>query len=380
MGKFIPLSVPNLKGNELKYVTKAIKTEWVSTGGMFIADFEREIAKYVKAGGAVACQSGTAGLHLGLLVCGIRPEDEVLVPTLTFIAAVNPVRYIGATPVFMDCDSTLTLDPQKLAAFCEDECLFDGENLINKLTGKRIKALVVVHVFGNIADMKSIIEIAKKYNLRVIEDATEALGTYITEGIYSDCYAGTIGDIGVFSFNGNKIITTGGGGMIVSNDPEKLQRARYLSTQAKDDEVYFVHEEIGYNYRMTNVQAAIGLGQLEQLETFIKIKKANYESYLELGIKLLPFREGTRPNYWLYSVMTADRKKMIDALAGKNIQARPVWTLIHTLKPYVGFQSYKIEQASYYQEQLVNIPCSSNLTREDVEYVAKAFKSIEQNT
>lgn len=278
---FIPLSVPNLKGNELEYVTHAVETEWVSTAGPYVKDFEEKIAEYVYTKGAVSCQNGTSGLHIALQVCDVTREDEVIVPTLTFIAAVNPVKYIGAEPIFMDCDDSLTIDADKLLEFCQNECSFINGKLINNKTKKHIKALVIVHVFGNMADMLKITEIAKEYNLKVIEDATEALGTYYIEGNYKGKYAGTIGDIGVYSFNGNKIITTGGGGMIVSNDEELLKRAKHLTTQAKSDELYYTHDEIGYNYRMTNLQAALGLAQLEQIEIFIKIKKENYYLYKE---------------------------------------------------------------------------------------------------
>lgn len=273
MEKLIPLSVPNLKGRELEYVTHAIETEWVSTAGPYITDFEQSLAKYVGVKEAVACQSGTAGLHLALMTCGVKACDEVIVPTLTFIAAVNPVKYIGAEPIFMDCDDSLTMDPIKLREFCEKECYFEHNVLFNKTTHKQIKAIIIVHVFGNIADMNAIMEVAATYNLKVIEDATEALGSFYTKGMYKGQYAGTIGDIGVYSFNGNKIITTGGGGMIVSKNKDYLDKCRYLSTQAKNDTLYFIHDEIGYNYRMTNIQAALGLAQLEQLESFINIKR-----------------------------------------------------------------------------------------------------------
>lgn len=369
--QFIPLSVPNLKGNELAYVTEAVKTEWVSTAGPYIVDFEKAIADYVRVPAACACQSGTAGLHLALKVLGIQPGEEVLVPTLTFIAAVNPVHYVGAEPIFMDCDDTLTLDPKKLKRFCEEECEFDGAVLRNKVSHRKVTALVVVHVFGNLADMDEILSLARTYRLKVIEDATEALGSYYKEGAYKGRYAGTIGDIGVFSFNGNKIITTGGGGMIVSQDPELTERCRFLSTQAKKDLVYFIHEEIGYNYRMTNLQAALGLAQLEQLEEFIRIKKTNYELYQREGIKLLPFRRDIRSNYWFYSYLTDNRDGLIRYLEQHGIQSRPIWKLIHTLKPYEGCQAYRIEKAAWYYDRVVNIPCSSSLAGEDVKQVAE---------
>lgn len=376
MGNFIPLSVPNLKGNEIEYVTKALKSEWVSTAGAFITDFELRLASYVGVNGAVACQSGTAGLHLALLATGIGQDNEVIVPTLTFIAAVNPVRYVGAEPIFMDCDESLCMDPIKLKDFCEFECIFRDGKLINKSTKKHIAAIIVVHVFGNIADLELISEISKKYNLKLIEDATEALGSFYEKGTFKNLYAGTIGDVGVYSFNGNKVITTGGGGMIVSNNKELLERCKYLSTQAKNDTVYFEHNEIGYNYRMTNLQAALGLAQLEQIEIFISSKKSNYIEYGKRGISLLKFRNEIRSNYWFYSYFTDERDKLMLHLNEKNIQTRPVWKLIHTLKPYENSQSYKIEKAIHYYHKSLNLPCSSNLTIDEISIIATEINNF----
>lgn len=379
MEKFIPLSVPNLKGRELEYVTHAIETEWVSTAGPYITDFEQSLAKYVGVEEAVACQSGTAGLHLALMTCGVKACDEVIVPTLTFIAAVNPVKYIGAEPIFMDCDDSLTMDPIKLREFCEKECYFEHNVLFNKTTHKQIKAIIIVHVFGNIADMNAIMEVAATYNLKVIEDATEALGSFYTKGMYKGQYAGTIGDIGVYSFNGNKIITTGGGGMIVSKNKDYLDKCRYLSTQAKNDSLYFIHDEIGYNYRMTNIQAALGLAQLEQLESFINIKRENYFEYQNLGLKLLHFNNDIRPNYWFYSYLTDSRDKLLNYLDEHKIQTRPIWKLIHTLKPYERTQSYKIEKALYYYDYVLNLPCSTSLLKEEVNKVTSSIMEFNKN-
>lgn len=387
MNKFIPLSVPNLKGKELEYVSEVVKDEWVSTGGPFINKFEKDIASYLNINKAVACQSGTAALHLSLILCGVKRDEEVIVPTLTFIAAVNPVRYMGAEPIFMDCDDTLTLDPIKLEEFCDTQCKMIGGVLTNEKSGKKIKALVVVHVFGNIADMESITRIAKKYNLKVIEDATEALGTYYTEGEFKGRYAGTIGDFGAFSFNGNKIITTGGGGVLVSNNSSLLEKAKYLSTQAKNNELYYIHDEIGYNYRMTNLQAALGVAQLEQLEEFIATKKENYELYKSEinnidGLEILDFRKGTRVNYWFYSlkidkdIYPMDRDELLEYLNKNSIQARPIWGLIGDQKPYINNQAYRIEKSRGYIQCILNIPCSTNLTKEEVLTVVEVLKSI----
>jgi len=385
--KFIPLSVPNLKGNELKYVVDAVEKEWVSTGGSYINEFEDSIAKYLNVESAVACQSGTAGIHLSLILSGVDAGDEVIVPTLTFIAAVNPVRYIGAEPIFMDCDDSLTMDANKLKMFCEEECEFIDGKLINKLNRKHIKAIIVVHVFGNSVNIEMIMDIAEKYNLKVIEDATEALGTKFISGKYIGKYAGAIGDFGVYSFNGNKIITTGGGGMMVSNHPELLAKGKYISTQAKDDELYYIHDEIGYNYRMTNLQAALGVAQLEQLDKFIEIKKRNYELYNNglkntKGLTMLDFNKNIQPNYWFYSLLINKDiyplkvKEIIPYLKEKNIQVRPIWNLIHTQKPYRESRAYKIDRANYYLENVINIPCSSNLTEEEVNYVINVLSSI----
>lgn len=383
MSDFIPLSVPCLDGNELKYVSEAIESEWVSTAGSFVNTFEEKTEKYLAATGVVACQSGTAGIHLALLALGIDDRNEVIVPTLTFIAAVNPVKYVGAEPVFMDCDDSLCMDPLKFEAFCASECDFVDNKLIDRTSGKHIKAVIVVHVFGNMADMEKICLVAEKYNISIIEDATEAMGTFYTEGKFKGMHAGTIGDLGVYSFNGNKIITTGGGGMVTAKRKDHLQYIRYLSTQAKDDEVSFNHNQVGYNYRMTNLQAALGVAQLEQLERFIVQKKQNYDHYLSQGLSLLPFRQGIRWNCWFYSWLynidnrdTIDKMTFINKLAEHSIQARPVWGLIHEQKPYQGCRQYKIEKAEYYQKNIINIPCSSNLTEDNIRLVADTIKKI----
>ncbi|MDR1236548.1 MAG: LegC family aminotransferase [Holosporaceae bacterium] len=363
MSDFIPLSAPNLSGNELSYVTDAIRTGWVSSGGGHISEFEERLARYLKVEKTTAIQSGTAGLHLAMILAEIGHGDEVIVPTLTFIAAVNPVKYVGANPIFTDCDDYLCLDTEKVADFCQKECDFRNGKLINKKTGKHVKAVVAVHVFGNMTDMYALGELAQKYNLKIIEDATEALGSYYKE---TGEFAGTVSDFGVYSFNGNKIITTSGGGAFTARDPKAVDRAKYLATQAKNDDVNFVHDEIGYNYRMTNLQAAVGIAQLERLEEFIEIKRRNYELYKSAGLKLLDFQENIRSNRWFYSLITDKKDDLIGRLKESGIQSRPVWKLIHTLKPYRCCQTYEIEKAFYFHEKIVNIPCSTDLTKDDI--------------
>ena len=385
MSKFIPLSIPNFEGNERKYVDDAIDQGWVSTGGAYITKLEKEMAKFLNVFNVAACQSGTSALHLSLVEAGVKPGDVVLVPPLTFIAAVNPVKYQFATPVFIDCDDSFCMDPIKLRSFCEEECVWDGEEL--KYKDAVVKALVVVHVFGNMADMEAIIDIAEKYNLKVIEDATEALGTKYTVGRYKNKYAGTIGDFGCFSFNGNKIITTGGGGAVAANKSEVVDHIRFLSTQAKTDPHYYIHDEIGYNYRMTNLQAALGVAQMEELPEFIKRKQHNYELYKELfeGFeygRLMLFREGTDSNKWFYSIcidrnhIRASMKEIIVACHDKGFETRAIWGLINEQKPYEGEETYKLEKAPYYASRILNIPSSTQITEEEIRYVAEEVKQL----
>ncbi len=383
----IPLSVPNFEGNEEKYALDAVSQGWVSTGGAYVDQFEKKIADYTNTPIAAACQSGTAALHLSLIECQVGREDMVIVPTLTFIAAVNPVSYIHAEPIFMDCDDSLCMDPQKLKKFCEEECEFIEGKLLYKKNGKHIKAMIIVHVFGNLADMEALMEIAKYFRIKVIEDATEALGSIFESGIYKGRMAGTIGDFGAYSFNGNKIITTGGGGAVVSNDKKAMQHLKYLSTQAKDDAHFYVHNEIGYNYRMTNVQAALGVAQMEELEEFIQRKNNNFELYAALlkdcdnGF-LLPFKEKIRANKWFYSfvinkeVCKKQVKEYIMELQEQGIQTRPIWGLIHDQKPYKACVSYKIDKAKYYSERIINIPCSTSITAKDIEEVCAKIKQL----
>ncbi len=414
MGKFIPLSVPNFEGNERKYVDDAIDQGWVSTGGAYITKLEKDLAAFLHTENVAACQSGTSALHLSLVEAGVKPGDTVLVPPLTFIAAVNPVKYQFATPVFIDCDDSFCMDPIKLRSFCEEECSFEpaesaaggseessaGGSVqgpaggseepaggVLRHNGSVVKAIVVVHVFGNMADMEAIMDIAAQYNLKVIEDATEALGTKYTTGRYAGKYAGTIGDFGAYSFNGNKIITTGGGGAVTARDPKVVDHIRFLSTQAKTDPHYYIHDEVGYNYRMTNLQAALGVAQMEELPEFIRRKQRNFEQYREEFqsfdlAKLVPFREGIESNKWFYSLeidrsrVTASMREIITSLQEEGIQTRAIWGLINEQRPYENEETYKLEKAPYYAERILNIPSSTQITPEEITYVADKVKQL----
>ena len=385
MGRFVPLSIPNFEGNERKYVDDAIEQGWVSTGGAYINKLEKSLAQFLHADNVAACQSGTAALHLAMVEAGVKPGDVVLVPPLTFIAAVNPVKYQFATPLFIDCEDSFCMDATKLQDFCHQECAFDGKQLT--YMGNPVKAVVIVHVFGNMADMTALMSIAHKYNLKVIEDATEALGSKYIDGPLAGKYAGTIGDFGCYSFNGNKIITTGGGGAITANDTKVVDHIRYLSTQAKDDVHYYIHNEVGYNYRMTNLQAALGVAQLEELPEFIRRKQRNYKLYCQLfdGFELghmVGFRSDIDSNMWFYSLeinrdkVKATMREIITKLEEKGVQTRAIWGLINEQLPYIHEVTYKLEKAPYYAERILNIPSSTQITEEEIHYVAENIKKV----
>ncbi len=384
--RFIPLSVPNFSGKETEYTQSAVISEWVSSGGAKVGEFENAVAQYCGAQRAVATSSGTAGLHLALLCAGVQAGEEVLAPALTFVAAVNPIRYVGAEPVFFGCDDSLCIDPILLEKFCENECEQRANGLYNKKSGRRVAAILPVHVFGNLADMQAIEVLAKRFGLAVVEDATEALGSVYTQGPLKGKMAGTVGDVGVYSFNGNKIITTGSGGMLVSKHEAWAERAKHLSTQAKTDEVQFFHDEVGYNYRLSNIPAALGLAQLEQLEGFIERKKQLYQQYCvafegKKGLRMLPFREDIRANYWFFSLVLGDafslsRDALIEHMSREKIQLRPVWALMTELPPYQKNEAYGTQKAQMYRERIVNLPCSTNLSDEDQKRVIDSLLAL----
>ena len=384
--KFIPLSVPSIQGNEWKYVKECLDAEWVSSKGSYVSRFEADLTQYAGVKHAVACSNGTSALHISLILSEVEEHDEVIVPTVTFIAPVNTVRYVRATPIFMDCDDCLNIDVDKLTEFCDEECDFTGKELINKKSGATIKAIIPVHVFGNPVNIAPLMDLAYKYNLKVIEDAAESLGSYYIGGKYNNKKTGTIGDFGCYSFNGNKIITTGGGGMIVTNNQEYAQKAKYLTTQAKDDSLRYIHNEIGYNYRMTNVQAAIGCAQLEQIEKYIRIKRENFLLYKEKiknmkGLDLIGEPNYGFSNFWHYSLLIDEeeygcsRDELIQRLSRNNIQSRPLWRLNHLQQPYKDSRAYKINRALYYQERILSIPCSIMMKNQQIGKVISILKN-----
>jgi len=375
----IPLSEPLISGNEWKYVKDCLDTGWVSSSGEYVKQFEKMTADYVGTKYAVAVVNGTAAIHLSLIATGVQPEDEVIVPTLTFIAPVNTVRYCGAEPIFMDCDpDTLCMSVQKLSDFLNKECRQGRDGyLYNKKSKKRIKAVIPVHVFGHPVAMNDLKTICGKHGINIIEDATESLGSE-----YKGKKTGSFGAAGCFSFNGNKIITTGGGGMVVTNNSNIAKKVKHLSTQAKKDHFEYDHDEIGYNYRLTNTQAAMGVAQMERIQEFVNIKRRNASIYSDLlseveDVKFMWENTQVKSNFWFYTIKAAKKhkKKLINYLLSKNIQVRPVWKLIHVLPMYKGSQTYRIENAVEAYDTCINIPCSLSLSKKEIGYVSENIRN-----
>ena len=304
----IPLSEPSLGGRELEYITRCLTSGWISANGEFVWEMEKLLASYLGVKHVVACNSGTSAIHISLMLSGVQPDDEVIVPTVTFIAPVNAVRYLHAWPVFVDCDEYCNMDVEGVRSFLAEECIVRDGVLTNRTTGRRVSAIVPVHVFGTSADMDPILALAAEYGLAVVEDASESLGSR-----YKGRMCGHLAPISCLSFNSNKIVTTGGGGAIMTDDDEIARQARYLTAQAKEDGVEYIHNSVGYNYRMNNVLAAIGLAQLENLDERIAIKRANFARYQEaLGPSRLLGQPGwSESNRWFYALLcdSADMKR-----------------------------------------------------------------------
>jgi perosamine synthetase len=373
--EFIPLSVPNISGNELKYVSETIETEWVSSVGSYVEQFEKDFAKYIGSKYAIAVVNGTAAIHVSLIVAGVEQNDEVLLPNLTFVAPVNAVMYCKAIPVFVDSEwKTLGMDPQCVVNFINNETEFKNGFTINKKTGRKVKAIVPMHTLGNAVDMDGFLKLCKERNIIVIEDASESLGSE-----YKGTKTGNIGDLACFSFNGNKIITTGGGGMITTNNEAFAKRAKHISTTAKTDAIYFDHDEVGYNYRMVNVLAALGVAQLERIEEFVEIKRKNLQKYTAFLGEHSQFFIHQEPlhgksNCWMYSLVRKDACKysvdeLIKKFSEEKIQVRPIWKLMSELPMFASFQLIGGAVSKDIASKVVNIPCSTNITEEQIKRV-----------
>jgi perosamine synthetase len=359
---FIPLHEPRFFGNEKQYLNECIDSTFVSSVGKFVDRFEKEIARYTRSKYAIATCNGTAALHISLILAGVKPGDEVITQPLTFVATSNAIKYCNASPIFIDVDKdTMGLSPIALDSFLKENCLMEGSNCINKVTGKKIKACVPVHTFGHPCRIDKIKSICEKWNIELVEDAAESLGT-----LYKDKHTGTFGKSGVISFNGNKIITAGGGGCIVTDDEIFANKAKHITTTAKIPHKWnYAHDIIGYNFRMPNINAALLVAQLEQLNKFCVNKRELADRYLNFfsneKINFICEPKNSRSNYWLNAIVLENRLERDEFLEFTNenaIMTRPIWTLMNNLEMYKEFQSGDLSNSEWLQDRVVNIPSS----------------------
>ncbi len=365
----ISLAEPAIGGNEWAYVKDCLDSGWVSSVGSFVDRFEADFATYLGTGHAVATVNGTAALHVALLAAGVAPGDEVLMPSFTFIAPANAVRYAGAWPVFVDADpSTWQMDVGRAVEFLETHCRWSDGELLNPKSGRRIAAILPVHVLGHPVDLGPLLAVAAKFDLPVIEDAAESLGA-----TYRDQYVGRFGRLACFSFNGNKVMTTGGGGMVVTGDPALAARVRYLTTTAKDDADEGIHGQVGFNYRLTNIQAAMGCAQLEQLEGFLAAKRriaAGYAAALDgvPGLSLMPEEPWAKSAFWLYSirldpaVAACDSRELRRRLRESGIDTRSFWQPLHLSPAHTGAEVLGGAVAEWLHREILSLPCSTGLS------------------
>lgn len=360
---FIPLHEPKFHGHEKKYLADCIDSTFVSSVGEYVNKFENMITEYTGAKYAIAAANGTAALHLALIIAGVEHENEVITQPLSFIATSNAIRYCGAHPVYVDVDKdTLGLSPDKLEEFLKNETIQkDDGYTYNINTNKKIQACLPMHTFGHPCKIDRMVEICKNYNISLIEDAAESLGS-----TFNSQHTGTFGKLAILSFNGNKILTTGGGGMILTDDCKLAKQAKHLSTQAKLSHQWeYIHDEIGFNYRMPNLNAALGCAQLEQLPSFVENKRnlaRNYnEFFSKIGIDFFSEPQNSKSNYWLNTVILEDEKQRDVFLKCTNengVMTRPVWRLLSALNMYQNFYSGNLENALWLEKRLVNIPSS----------------------
>lgn len=380
----IPLSIPHLEGNEWTYVKECLDTGWISSAGAYVNQFEQQVADYVGAKYGVACMNGTAGLHIAQLLLGIGVEAHVLAPNITFIATLNAISYAGAEPILVDVDPAnwqmdLDLLDNWMEAHTEWAQMEGKQWRVYSKTGKPIKAIMPVHVLGNMGNIDQLVALAQKYNLEIIEDSTEALGSF-----FKGRHAGTFGKIGVFSFNGNKIISTGGGGVIVTDDADLAKRAKHLTTQAKSSAMEYIHDEIGYNYRLVNVLAAIGVAQMERFEELLK-KKQRMDAYYRqelAGVGDIVFQEvpeGVLPNGWLFTLKTQQMRGLLEFLNAREIQSRPFWMPMNQLQMFKDctyVQTHNHSAQIY--ESCISIPSSAGITQEELQTVVAAIREFYQ--
>ncbi len=366
----LPLHEPEFNGNEKKYIFECIESTFVSSVGKYVEEFESNISNFTKSKYVIAVNNGTSALHMSLLTANIKKNDEVLIPSLTFVATANSVTYCGAIPHFIDCnENSLSIDPIILKERLKEIVIKENGFSINKKTRRVIKAIIPVHIFGHPAEMEEIIKIAADYNLTIIEDAAESLGSY-----YQGKHTGTFGLLGAISFNGNKIITTGGGGVILTDNKDLAAKLKHITTTAKLKHPWnSVHDQIGYNYRMPNINAALGCAQLERINFFLSKKRKLYDLYKKKfhdqnWLKLLKEQDKSKSNYWLQTIILnkPDRKLLNNILSHSNsegVVTRPVWKLISELEPYKNCPKSELDNSMSLENRIINIPSGVNLVK-----------------
>ncbi len=380
LNSFIPLSEPQFTNSEIKNLANCIKTKWVSSSGSYVTNFEKKIASYTKSKYAISTINGTSALHISLILLGVKSNHEVIVPSITFIAPINVVRYQNASPIFLGVNKHHTIDYEILSNFLKKNTIFKDGFTFNKKTNKIIKALIIVHTWGNAAEIESIINICKKQNIKIIEDASESLGAFYKNGKYRNKHTGTLGAIGCISFNANKIITTGGGGMILTQNKNLAKKADYLVTQAKDNAFKFIHNNIGFNYKMNNISAAIGMAQFKNLKKILKSKKEIHFEYLKNfkhsnNYTILQPPSFSKSNFWLNLLIIKNKniklKNLINKLLLNRIDVRPVWYPNNLQKSYLKFQSFSTDYDSEILKNTLCLPSSNNLSKKEINKICK---------
>lgn len=373
------LSGPNIAGNEWKYVKDCLDTGWVSSVGSYVTQFENMVAEYAGAKYGVATSNGTSALHIALMLAGVKDGDLVITPNVTFIATVNSIRYTGADPVLVDVNpDNWQMDLDLLQEWLAKETSSNAaKERVHNQSGRVVRAIMPVHVLGNICDIDRLMDIAREFNLAVVEDSTEALGSY-----YKGKHSGSFGLMGCFSFNGNKIITTGGGGVIVTDNEELAKKAKHLTTQAKSDAFEYIHDEVGYNYRLVNVLAAMGVAQMELLPSFIQRKKEVDAFYRKnfAGLADIRFQEvapEVDPNCWLFTFRTKHQKELLRVLNDRKLQSRPFWVPMNQLRMFKNdIYVTKSDLSNEIYQECLSIPCSTNITEEELGRVVEAVKEV----
>ncbi|MGZ5191711.1 MAG: LegC family aminotransferase, partial [Flavisolibacter sp.] len=372
------LSVPNLSGNEWKYIKDCLDTNWISSVGSYVTQFENKVAEFCAVKKAIATSNGTSALHISLMLAGVKQNDLVIIPNITFVAPTNVIKYTGADPVLIDVDEeTWQMDLNILKSFLEKETSVKNNNCIHNPSQRRIAAIVPVHVLGNMCDMDQLRELSERYSITIVEDASEALGSY-----YDGKHAGSFGVFGCLSFNGNKIITTGGGGMILTNDLQLAEKAKHLTTQAKANSDEYYHDEIGYNYRLVNILAAMGVAQMEQLEGFLERKKqitSKYDSFFE-NVKeasIQKITEKVQPNNWLYTIKIGSQDQIRKKLLAAHIGVRPFWIPMNQLPAFrndLYITQNDISDKVY--KNCLSLPCSTGLTDSEQDSVISQLEEF----